>query len=126
MCLFFKQKTAYEMRINDWSSDVCSSDLLRRRPQPRRGRRHPSMPHRDGQGAPVPCQGAAAQRGPGPGRRDRRAGGREAMIYPPDHGTDCEIGRAPGWHRVVQYVWTSVVLATIKKKTHNTKTDRHS
>src|SRR3546814_4200118 len=24
---FFKQKTAYEMRISDWSSDVCSSDL---------------------------------------------------------------------------------------------------
>src|SRR3546814_3294144 len=29
LCLvfFFKQKTAYEMRISDWSSDVCSSDL---------------------------------------------------------------------------------------------------
>src|SRR3546814_17928726 len=26
---FFKQKTAYEMRSSDWSSDVCSSDLLR-------------------------------------------------------------------------------------------------
>src|SRR3546814_10788589 len=26
--LFFKQKTAYEMRISDWSSDVCSSDLF--------------------------------------------------------------------------------------------------
>src|SRR3546814_1546500 len=26
---FFKQKTAYEMRISDWSSDVCSSDLKR-------------------------------------------------------------------------------------------------
>src|SRR3546814_12049264 len=31
---FYKQKTAYEMRISDWSSDVCSSDL----PPPRRGR----------------------------------------------------------------------------------------
>src|SRR3546814_2557971 len=34
MCLlvsfffFFKQKTAYDMRISDWSSDVCSSDLI--------------------------------------------------------------------------------------------------
>src|SRR3546814_2394280 len=31
LCLFFfffKQKTAYEMRISDWSSDVCSSDLV--------------------------------------------------------------------------------------------------
>src|SRR3546814_4845227 len=29
--LFFKQKTAYEMRISDWSSDVCSSDLPKAR-----------------------------------------------------------------------------------------------
>src|SRR3546814_8362085 len=33
MFFFFKQKTAYEMRISDWSSDVCSSDLA----QPRHG-----------------------------------------------------------------------------------------
>src|SRR3546814_7930096 len=33
---FFKQKTAYEMRISDWSSDVCSSDLD-----------DPSLPRRD-------------------------------------------------------------------------------
>src|SRR3546814_3017145 len=31
MFFFFKQKTAYELRISDWSSDVCSSDLT---PQP--------------------------------------------------------------------------------------------
>src|SRR3546814_7042826 len=37
---FFKQKTAYEMRISDWSSDVCSSDLARRRC----GRATPSAP----------------------------------------------------------------------------------
>src|SRR3546814_8709519 len=29
--VFFKQKTAYEMRISDWSSDVCSSDLAQRK-----------------------------------------------------------------------------------------------
>src|SRR3546814_2339532 len=28
VCFCFKQKTAYEMRISDWSSDVCSSDLV--------------------------------------------------------------------------------------------------
>src|SRR3546814_9928092 len=28
VCFFFKQKTAYEMRISDWSSDVCSSDRI--------------------------------------------------------------------------------------------------
>src|SRR3546814_19977263 len=32
---FFKQKTAYEMRISDWSSDVCSSDLLGKTPRTR-------------------------------------------------------------------------------------------
>src|SRR3546814_20188111 len=40
VCLFFfcfKQKTAYEMRISDWSSDVCSSDLLYIPPGPRLG-----------------------------------------------------------------------------------------
>src|SRR3546814_1282453 len=54
---FFKQKTAYEMRISDWSSDVCSSDLrhlqrpLARRPRPRpRGRGVP--------GARAPRRGA--------------------------------------------------------------------
>src|SRR3546814_8847632 len=35
--VFFKQKTAYEMRISDWSSDVCSSDLCS--PLIRRARR---------------------------------------------------------------------------------------
>src|SRR3546814_9977314 len=30
LCFFFKQKTAYEVRISDWSSDVCSSDLADR------------------------------------------------------------------------------------------------
>src|SRR3546814_2948923 len=36
MCFFFfKQKTAYEMRISDWSSDVCSSDLADRSAQGR-------------------------------------------------------------------------------------------
>src|SRR3546814_3979629 len=34
MFFFFKQKTAYEMRISDWSSDVCSSDLSARAFQP--------------------------------------------------------------------------------------------
>src|SRR3546814_10884626 len=40
---FFKQKTAYEMRISDWSSDVCSSDLDVERPRVRRAIR-PDQP----------------------------------------------------------------------------------
>src|SRR3546814_16544220 len=50
VCLFFfffKQKTAYEMRISDWSSDVCSSDLDSR--IVRRVLR--IVPHRDGGGS---------------------------------------------------------------------------
>src|SRR3546814_4077848 len=53
---FFKQKTAYEMRISDWSSDVCSSDLtasglssdIRHRRRFRLHRLHSSL-------FPVPC-----------------------------------------------------------------------
>src|SRR3546814_4399088 len=46
MCFFFfKQKTAYEMRISDWSSDVCSSDL----PQGRSASR-PCLSGEDGMG----------------------------------------------------------------------------
>src|SRR3546814_8592713 len=44
---FFKQKTAYEMRISDWSSDVCSSDLRRSRRAPaarRKARRRSALP----------------------------------------------------------------------------------
>src|SRR3546814_14656070 len=58
---FFKQKTAYEMRISDWSSDVCSSDLV----HARRGR-----------------PGRAGQRGrgrrPGAGRPNHRGRWRAA------------------------------------------------
>src|SRR3546814_5753009 len=51
---FFKQKTAYEMRISDWSSDVCSSDLVdreaataqaSRRSRPTSPVRPPQRPH---------------------------------------------------------------------------------
>src|SRR3546814_18678071 len=39
LVFFFKQKTAYEMRISDWSSDVCSSDLIERHQR----REHPTQ-----------------------------------------------------------------------------------
>src|SRR3546814_10171171 len=41
--LFFKQKTAYEMRISDWSSDVCSSDLDRGAVRHGIGERHAKL-----------------------------------------------------------------------------------
>src|SRR3546814_5316060 len=62
---FFKQKTAYEMRISDWSSDVCSSDLdgrpgfrlspslanRPRRARPRPARRRTVLPDRRATGS---------------------------------------------------------------------------
>src|SRR3546814_10301892 len=57
VCIFFfKQKTAYEMRISDWSSDVCSSDLGRYRSAPAAKRsscNRPGRPRRpDNGGSP--------------------------------------------------------------------------
>src|SRR3546814_6405562 len=43
---FFKQKTAYEMRISDWSSDVCSSDLAQQAEQ-HQCRHVPGQPGRE-------------------------------------------------------------------------------
>src|SRR3546814_18125727 len=81
---FFKQKTAYEMRISDWSSDVCSSDLgvgtlwrggkfhaLRRRSGPSAGRlsRHVRISRRGGEASPR--EGPAMVRRYRPGARRR-------------------------------------------------------
>src|SRR3546814_7757450 len=49
---FFKQKTAYEMRISDWSSDVCSSDP-RRLMQAAEGEIHPRMGNRQDRGRSI-------------------------------------------------------------------------
>src|SRR3546814_4457198 len=77
---FFKQKTAYEMRISDWSSDVCSSDLhaplaaprpaLGRRAQPesRRGE-HPPVRDRP----PLSRRRRASDAGAVDGGRQARA-----------------------------------------------------
>src|SRR3546814_1295400 len=87
---FFKQKTAYEMRISDWSSDVCSSDLLlltgrpgiadglgrhRRRVLPARSRRRrrAGPAHRPGAATGV-AHGPAMDR-PWTGRSRRPYGG---------------------------------------------------
>src|SRR3546814_10430871 len=91
---FFKQKTAYEMRISDWSSDVCSSDLRCVRRSPRLGR-------------PEPCPtGASAL-----SEFARQA---RAPVATGQHGRDfqqpllslpaAEIGRASCRERVCQYV----------------------
>src|SRR3546814_8546781 len=65
---FFKQKTAYEMRISDWSSDVCSSDLYRQCQGPCR----PDPADRAGQGRTRRGQGTDNAGGAARGRERRR------------------------------------------------------
>src|SRR3546814_7070638 len=83
LCIFFffKQKTAYEMRISDWSSDVCSSDLqvlyLEDMKTQWEGETEPAVATPDGVPADVP---------------------------PPDGEGQVEIGRASCRERVCQYV----------------------
>src|SRR3546814_16585521 len=68
---FFKQKTAYEMRISDWSSDVCSSDLVREDGPHPHLHRHQPHPH-----------GKEAAHAAGPGGRGGGQGGQTgARIY---------------------------------------------
>src|SRR3546814_2326829 len=80
---FFKQKTAYEMRISDWSSDVCSSDLVLAGGGPSPSRR--LMPRRCRRGPRCAAWAAASGRSPAaPGRpvaarRRDRAGSRQGV-----------------------------------------------
>src|SRR3546814_2038819 len=84
---FFKQKTAYEMRISDWSSDVCSSDL------------------RTTKGDKGPVAGVLA----GSFRSTTAFSHlvpttRRPSLQPDDHGPLRQIGRASCRERVCQYV----------------------
>src|SRR3546814_4380120 len=81
---FFKQKTAYEMRISDWSSDVCSSDLSARSAPDGRGRGSPRSARR----LPASDQRPAAE------REERQEEARRGE----------QIGRASCRERVCQYV----------------------
>src|SRR3546814_13593571 len=117
MCVvffFFKQKTAYELRISDWSSDVCSSDLGRfgdgRRPaQPaflrRRERTFVTTSHLGTEHQPRHVQIAR--------QRQRRV---VAQFHSGTTGPAQQIGRATCRERVCQSVYISVVAASLKQK----------
>src|SRR3546814_5701279 len=78
---FFKQKTAYEMRISDWSSDVCSSDLAEADEQHGEGDRD-DVQLADGQGREAGGPGQTGHErhqdrhgeAPGPRSEERRVG----------------------------------------------------
>src|SRR3546814_3393585 len=110
ICIFFfKQKTAYEMRISDWSSDVCSSDLHRRgdageergQEEDQHGQADDGrdrMTQRADDGACAPAQdedrGGGGERGGGQVPAHRAAGARGGP----------QIGRASCRDRVCPYV----------------------
>src|SRR3546814_10498897 len=94
----FKQKTAYEMRISDWSSDVCSSDLLV-------GLR-PDAPAALQVGSPQQFHGIAVSLVGRQGQQPQAALdiGRKAADAGLDQGIAEEIGRASCRERVCRYV----------------------
>src|SRR3546814_10069476 len=94
---FFKQKTAYEMRISDWSSDVCSSDLhvgSRRRGDHLARRSRRADLHALGPRVQGPGRHLAAPKTP---QASETANGRDARAITPEgtcHVTNTQIGRA--------------------------------
>src|SRR3546814_7360286 len=100
---FFKQKTAYEMRISDWSSDVCSSDLgLAMENRPQRVRRNTethvlkAVRRFDGDGFALIVTGKRYIEEP--------VAARAQALADPDTRLFEQIGRASCRERVCQYV----------------------
>src|SRR3546814_18610161 len=133
MCFFFfKQKTAYEMRISDWSSDVCSSDLAAGDQhvgaggdRPRRGLCIDAAIDLQIDGAPAGVD-LAAQGGDLVQHAGHEALDAEARIHA--HAEDevdivkhRKIGRASWRERVCQYVCISVITVYLKKKNSTKK-----
>src|SRR3546814_5675004 len=113
---FFKQKTAYEMRISDWSSDVCSSDL-----------RHADHACRASCGRHWPIAGGDRGHAPRALRRHAAAGGRRADRRKPAAGDSVA---APGRVRSEEHTSELQSLMRIsyavfclkKKKKHKNET----
>src|SRR3546814_4790160 len=117
---FFKQKTAYEMRISDWSSDVCSSDLPAGTARPRtraalasRSVRTPCGQRRRGNAGLLPARDRPQADG---GARRALTGIPAWPKMPRDGRRDGKIGRASWRERVCQYVEISVVAVSYTKK----------
>src|SRR3546814_19346652 len=115
---FFKQKTAYEMRISDWSSDVCSSDLVRIATPAKRKHRSRST-RRNGAAARIKPDPTKNRCPTHPDSCQRRGPlfhivGRIASARPPLAVE--EIGRASCRERVCTCVYISVVAGKLQKK----------
>src|SRR3546814_1957989 len=105
---FFKQKTAYEMRISDWSSDVCSSDL-------RTNRSRPGHPHHRPCSARLPrapAVPAGAQPAPAASGWARRPSASECK-GPWDRRSEEHTSELQSLMRI------SYAVFCLQKKTHN-------
>src|SRR3546814_20714653 len=101
---FFKQKTAYEMRISDWSSDVCSSDLAAQ---------HKRSADQGSQGLHGrPAYRPAGGQGFDPGGRPADGGQGDLRRSVPAR---YQIGRASCRETVCQYVYILVVSVSLQK-----------
>src|SRR3546814_20017126 len=99
-CFFFvKQKTAYEMRISDWSSDVCSSDLA------------------TNEAGRQPCGLVGGKDFLHHGQPGQAGIGDQQRPLPAEVPAGLQIGRASCRERVCQYVSISVVAVSLKKQT---------
>src|SRR3546814_11165977 len=116
MVFFFKQKTAYEMRISDWSSDVCSSDLDRGVTYARK------LP--DGSTLVAGDWWPENYDGPPLISLEERAA-RGLGLWVGDTLTINEIGRASCRERVCQYVSISVVAVSLQTKNNNAHKRSH-
>src|SRR3546814_12659457 len=113
---FFKQKTAYEMRISDWSSDVCSSDLNLLD----RYRQLDVVESTDdflGCDAQFHSRQRRADAAMDPGAERQVIAGIAASEIQRTRTAE-EIGSASCRERVCQYVEISVVAVSLKKKKH--------
>src|SRR3546814_10532171 len=109
MFVFFKQKTAYEMRISDWSSDVCSSDLTAcQTPAPAP---EPAPPPPVVQNQKLSTDSLFAF-----GKSEIAEDGIEGRAQLGAFAADLPNGRASGRARGCPYVSISVVDGTFKKK----------
>src|SRR3546814_13145532 len=120
MCyFFFKQKTAYEMRISDWSSDVCSSDLARALAARKEVGQHRNRGGRQRRFADADADTARHHLPIGPGERAQSGHETPRGNAPGDQAlarTVVEVGRTSCRGRGGQYVEILVVAVSIKKK----------
>src|SRR3546814_6941782 len=112
---FFKQKSSYEMRISDWSSDVCSSDLALAGALTHPGEhRNAAVTLGDVVDQFLDQHGLAhAGTAEQADLAAARIGGEQV-----DHLD--QIGRASWWERVCKYTWISAAAVSLKNKTAQT------